>query len=743
MKDAQRVVYPTRMFLRERLLAFDLPEWLPHLDMGMPFLANPSNGVCYPLNALLLLPSPYSIGLFIVAHAMLAILGAWGLLRSLRVRSIPSAVGAVAFALGGYMVSLTWVPNYMMSLAWLPVVSFCALRSLRSASFRDAALTGVVWALQILSGEPQGVVLTAWFLLTLLMAEPTHRVPRLRQWLLLGTAGAIALCVAMPQILPALELFPRSRRSAGIELREASHWSLHPLRLLELFAPNLFGNPIHFDEFLGFFMDDEDSELHRDPWIASPYLGSLVLIFAALGLWAPRRRHRRWVRALAVLLLASLLLAVGRHTPLFGWYFEAVPFAQLFRYPAKFFGLSAAIIPLLGAAGLDGGHDRTSRRRFLVATLLLIAALALGAAGAQRGGQLLHTLRPSIASTAAAQTLLKSLGRESAILIITLLVLFGARRQTVRTRSMILAGVATLQVLWSNFSAYATVPSNVYAEPRLARQIRAATPKGEPTRLMNEIPSLDLPDLDSAPLVVQAHAFTNALFKNLGIAHGIGYAESYISSEEGLKYEFWQAIGPHRRQMLDVFGIRHWVVPNHLAFPAETRLRRLEDTGPIGAAVYQNESALPFAYAVAGLIKVPDTSTAVQTLLEPNVAAGRVAVVEEPAQGLPAANTPTQMGRAGECHLTGAITDRLELDCELSADGFVVVNESYHPNFTAQLDGVKTEIWRANLFVMATAVPKGKHRLKLEYSETALVPGLLVCSLGLFITLLLHVRRHE
>jgi hypothetical protein len=77
LKDAQLVFYPTRLFLRQRLQAFDLPQWLPQLDMGMPFLANPSNGVLYPLNLLLMLPAPWCVGAFIVSHALIAVVGAW------------------------------------------------------------------------------------------------------------------------------------------------------------------------------------------------------------------------------------------------------------------------------------------------------------------------------------------------------------------------------------------------------------------------------------------------------------------------------------------------------------------------------------------------------------------------------------------------------------------------------------------------------------------------------------------
>jgi hypothetical protein len=743
LKDAERVVYPTRLFLRQRLLAFDLPEWLPALDMGMPFLANPSNGVLYPLNVLLLLPAPYCVSVFIVSHAVVAVLGAFALLRALHVRPAPSAVGAVAFALGGYMVSLTWVPNYMMSLAWLPLVACLALRSQKSGRFSDAALAGLVWAVQILSGEPQGVVLTGWFVVALAIGFPRRSGPKWKRWLLLLVAASIACCVALPQILPALELIPRSRRAAGIALAEASHWSLHPLRLLELFASNLFGSPIRFEEFLGYFMDDEGSALHRDPWIVSPYGGSIIVLFALVSLATARRAHRYWVRSLGVLFAVSLLLALGRHLPFFGLYFRFIPGAQLFRYPAKIFGLSAAILPLLGAAGFDAWRRQPRMRLPVFLTLTILAALTGGIGFAPWAGRALHELRPSISASAASHTVIRSLLTELAMLAAALLCLVSARQERARTAFGVLLVLSMGQVVFANFAAYATVPARVYSEPPLAKSIRSATPGANYTRVMSDVPTLSIANLDFAPGEVQAQAFANALMKNVGIANGIEYADSYISSEEGPKYEFWRTTGLLRRQMLDLFGIRHLILPSSVPVASESGLRRLDAPSAKGVAVYENPNALPFAFAVTALKFVENQSAAMFAIRDANVARGLYAVADLAAGDAPGTvpSATLQPRRAGQCHLVRPLADHFELDCELTEPGYVVINESFHPQFTARIDGAPTAILRANAFVMALQAKAGKHRLALEYSEQSLAPALAASVCGVLVAILLVYRR--
>jgi hypothetical protein len=281
------------------------------------------------------------------------------------------------------------------------------------------------------------------------------------------------------------------------------------------------------------------------------------------------------------------------------------------------------------------------------------------------------------------------------------------------------------------------VPGQIYSEPALARQIRAATPRGEPTRMMTDVVALDIVGLDSAPGNVQARAFTEALLKDIGIAYAISYADSYISSEEGFKYEFWRTIEPYRRQMLDVFNIRHVVLPTDLPVAPESGLRRMSSASPIGANIFENPSALPFAIAVGCMRAVGSQHEAALALRDPQIARGLCGIAE----GIDAGHEPAATSqRIGDCHLIAPITDRIDVECDLSRDGYVIVNESYHPNFSAQLDGSTISVLRANAFVMATPMPAGKHRLILAYREGSLLLAGVTSLLAVAICILLGFR---
>jgi hypothetical protein len=747
LKDAQLVVYPVRLALRQRLLAFELPQWLPQLDLGMPLLANPSNGVLYPLNALLLLPAPWCVGVFVVSHSVLAAVGAFYLLRALRVRAVASALGALGFACGGYMVSLTSISNYMMSLAWLPLVGFLALRSWRSGRLSDAALTGLVLAVQITCGEPQGVMLTGWFVLALALSVPTSWQRRGRALALFALALVVALCLAMPQILPALELIPRSRRAGGIDLVEASHWSLHPLQLLELFAPGLFGSPFDFDRYLGFFMNDEGGAVHRDPWLASPYLGSLSIALAAFAIARPRGRHKSWTRGLTVLLGFGLCLALGSHTPLFGLYFDAVPGAQLFRYPAKFFGLCAVLLPMLAAAGADAWLDEPRLRGSQVAALAALPlALLVGFACSGVGGSALERLRPEATALHAAATLRWALASELCLFLLSALVLCSIYRVRRGFLPIALLLLSTLQIARANLSAYQTVPNDVYNEPPLARELRKLTPKGGVTRVMQGVDQLGLADLDAAPPAVRARALTGSLMMDLGIAYGIGYARSYISSEEGPKYAFWSQLGPFQRQMLDVFGIRFLLLPSSRQIAADPALREVPGHEGLGVHLFENRSALPFAYPVPTVAAVDTLAQAMLAIRDPRVEGGQLAIVDREAGSLNALDstiTGNASTEAGQCERVAPLSDAIDITCTLKRPSFVIVNVSHHPNWSAWVGDNPAPIARGNALVMGVRVPSGRQHLHLEYAEPSLPIALAVSLFTVFIVLLLVYRERR
>ena len=324
--------------------------WNPDLFMGVPFLANSQVGLLYPLNwpVWLLLDTPTAASVSIVAHLALAAAFSYGFARQGLGLRRPAAwlVGAL-YALGGYLTAQVEHVNQLQGLAWLPAVFW--LLSLPAGGVAQSVvrsvLLGMVFGLQLLAGHTQAVFITlvgaalyaGWLSWRGWRERPGRFDPR---WLLslplsqAAVAGLLALLLAAAQILPTLELTRVSIRGAGLPLKEAVSFSLHPLLVGRSLLPG-YGETI-FSEYTAFLP-----------------LSALWLAWVGAG----RRRPR--IAALTLVALGGLFFALGAANPFYLLLVRVVPGFGLFRAPARWLALYA-----FGAAGLAGvGLDALLDRR--------------------------------------------------------------------------------------------------------------------------------------------------------------------------------------------------------------------------------------------------------------------------------------------------------------------------------------------------------------------------------------------
>jgi hypothetical protein len=84
-RDLFRLFIPESAYLRERLLAGELPLWNPYARLGQPFLGTLDTQVLYPPRVLFVLAfgPVWGMNLLIAFHAALASAGAWLAARKL------------------------------------------------------------------------------------------------------------------------------------------------------------------------------------------------------------------------------------------------------------------------------------------------------------------------------------------------------------------------------------------------------------------------------------------------------------------------------------------------------------------------------------------------------------------------------------------------------------------------------------------------------------------------------------
>lgn len=351
-RDIAFYYYPAKHVLREIVLGGAFPYWNPLFAAGQPLAANPEHEVFYPLTWLILLRD-FDLGfrLLVLVHLHIAAWTMYGLLRSMRSSAPAAFLGALSFALGGLVLSCISLLPILFSLAWLPLTCLFARRFLLEGQRHDLVFASLSFGVQMLVGEPATIVQTGLLLGAYAVATAIHERtarPLLRVlWISIAAVGIGAVT-----LLPAYDHARDSVRGAGFEFDVVTKWSLPPARIAELALPHLFSK----------------TEL---PFYFSIYPGLLILALALAGL--ARRARGAWL-FLAIFAGASLL-ALGSHTPLWRWLYDA-GIARSVRYPEKFMLMAVFALVVFGARAAD--HVAILRRPLWLALAALFVIADLG-----------------------------------------------------------------------------------------------------------------------------------------------------------------------------------------------------------------------------------------------------------------------------------------------------------------------------------------------------------------------------
>jgi len=343
--------YPYWHLAAEALREGRIPLWNPYLFMGSPLLANIQLSFFYGINwpFMVWLPPPQAVKLSIFVHLCLAGLFTWLLARKkLRLSNQASALSAIGFSAGGFLVAQAEHINQLGVITWLPLFLFMVNSSPTAAA--------LIFCLMILAGHLQALYIS--IVAAGLYALFSSFYDKGKSLLKLLIACGVGTGLAAVQLVPTFELAKFSIRSQGLPFQDATAFSLRPLLMAYSLLPPLglkpetvFGTRA-FTEYMA-------------------YEGFACLLLATAGLLSPTKKKWPWV----AMVLSGLFLALGRANPFYRILYEFVPGFSSFRAPARWMLLYALGIPILAGIGLDNLRSLNLKAYFplLGAGLLLIA----------------------------------------------------------------------------------------------------------------------------------------------------------------------------------------------------------------------------------------------------------------------------------------------------------------------------------------------------------------------------------
>lgn len=744
-RDISLVWHPQVETLVRVVASGALPLWDSSISFGQPLLADPSAQALYPFTWLNLVLRPWTAyTLFAFAHVLLAGAGMFALARRWGLDALSAATAGSVWMLSGPYLSLLDLWHHLASASWMPLVLLAADAALERRSTGAALAFGAALGAQMLAGSAEMCALTLVAVALLVVPRRLERplLDRRNAGLLFACAAALAVAMALSagQWMTGLEVVRRAaRRSLPFDVR--TYWSVHPLGMLETLAPGLWST-MPLDAGLRSSLYEA-----REPFLGSLYMGAPALALVGAAFAAGRDRRRWWLLAVGG---ASLLVALGKHAPVYGALVRALPPLEILRYPVKVMVLAAfcwSLLAGLGVAALRAARPAPSRFLGWVAAPLL-AVIAFDATAA------LLALRPppwvqglfEFSSPVMADLALRGaafrLSVGATVTAAALALAFAWARRPRPWVAPLLAGLTVADLAAFHRHPNPVAPRALYTHrPEVLALVSRepggrlyvydyGTPGPSWSRLGGGMPYL----LERMPVgwtPDAASALGMQLYMAPQVAGRWGLSRSFEMDYRGLFPPFLRRLAhglreaegtPAHLRLLRAGGVGHVVTLHAEGFEDLTAAGTLPGLFQRPIRVYSVPDPLPRAYAVTGARHAPDHE-AVAALADPGFdLAGEVLL--PPAGAGPAAGGPA--GAAGRARVIEERSDHVVVEAELDRPGYVVLLDAFDPGWRARLDGRDVPILRANLAFRAVHVPVGRHRLEFRYTPPVALAALSV-----------------
>jgi Dolichyl-phosphate-mannose-protein mannosyltransferase len=720
--DAKAQFQPQVQFLAASIAKGESPFWAPYVFSGHPQIADPQSLIFSPPFLLLALvtgtPSARAIDttlLLVMLSGGVAVL-LWFLDRGWHWAG--GVLAAIVFFFGASMAWRIQHTGQVTSLVYMAWTLWAMTRALERRSIGWGLAAGVFVALMILGRDQVallGVYVLAAYALWHLSCMGALRQPRTWAGPVLAGGLVCLLLIALPIALTA-SLAAESNRPA-IDLEGAGRGSMHPAHLLTLFAPDVFGASGRMEDYWGppsFAWNDTGLYVAQN--MGQIYLGAIpvLLILIALlrrDLWRPE------IRFFTIAAGFLILYALGWYTPLFQAAHTLLPGVALYRRPADATFLIGACGAILAGYGLhrlmDAPFPRLARREWIaIACMITIAGLAVLGLGV-RLDRVERAGLPLIVSLA------------------TLSIGAGLIGWALWAR-MLWPGLALAGLLAFTVAdlAWHNGPSSSSAQPPQMYDVLEPATRNETIGLLKRTvaQATDPTRRDRIELVGLGFHWPNASLTH-GFENTLGYnpvrlgdytkatgAEDTVGLPEQRKFS--PLFPSYRSRLADLLGLRFVAskvplekIDKKLKPGDLTLIARTAD-----ALIYENPRALP-RVLFAGEAQWADFPGLMASGQWPAFDPRRTVLLLAPALG--AQPVPAPARPPGTVRIAAYRHSEVILEADSPQGGFVVLNDLWHPWWSADVEGAPAPVLKANVLFRAVEVPAGKHVVRFSFRPIA------------------------
>lgn len=174
--------------------------------------------------------------------------------------------------------------------------------------------------------------------------------------------------------------------------------------------------------------------------------------------------------------------------------------------------------------------------------------------------------------------------------------------------------------------------------------------------------------------------------------------------------------------LLNLFSVKYVLtlhpMDHHLLQP----VMRLGD-----AYVYRNPAALPRAFIVTDYQVANNRFAARSILLASDFDPSRQAILMERPPFPPGTST------AGRASISNYNRNRVVIQAETDSSGILVLTDTFHPGWKAEVDGKPTKVWKVNILQRGVLLKPGNHRVEFSFDPPAFKIGAIIAGCCLIV----------
>ena len=666
--------------------------------------------------------------------------GMFFLLRFMGLSQIPSFFGALGFVLYPHFQAL-WAEGHFMkfrAVMIIPWVCFSSIWFFRLPNVLSMSLFAIAWGVQIRTQHYQIVFYTALLIFSigviyLLQLIKENNIRKILYIKVLTVAGIlIALGIASQPLFLAREYLPYSARGAhtinlespqsnetksdGVDFGYATNWSTHPAELSTWIIPHFFGG-MSGVKYSGDSYPSLKGKTVPGYWGYMPftqsfeYMGPVILFLLVIGFVYYRKNP--YILGMAILGIFLILLSFGKYFESFySLFFDYLPFFNKFRAPMMSVTITFFLILVIASFGLEFIFSRLEKNdsRNLVGVLGCFVGLGVFCWFLSLGFSFAHS---NDSFQAESYRIIKDIRLELFQSdLIRYFLLIGAISALIYT---CLKGKISRYVLALSFIGLMAFDLiNIYYK----KPIRYSDVKKLEKKHFQEteVDKYLQEDTDLFRIFPVGKYFGSNQWSYYHQSIG-GYSAVKMNGiQELITNNLYYPLKdkfPINLNIVSMMNVKYLISPNPLTHSSLILIPHISRTSSF---VYRFENFLPRGHFVSHVTVLPNPEDRLNYLNSNKFSPVEEAILEESIEIL------NKSSGQNSAQLEQFEPGYLKWSIQSKAKSLFVISESYYkPGWTAYLNDIEVQVFRANHIHMGVLIPEGDHLLTLEFKPESFV----------------------